>query len=125
MSRGEVNKNNNAFPEDLYNFVRETEWTYAKTMPQWPHEYIVRGRVDENHFEQLVRHVRANGREAPFYDEKFIYYEEGGMLYWTMGAPVNETTIINRCKKENSYEKRLKNGTLPAEPRLIPRPKRS
>jgi hypothetical protein len=30
-----------------------------------------------------------------------------------MGAPINETTIINRCKKENSYEERLKNKTLP------------
>lgn len=30
-----------------------------------------------------------------------------------MGAPVEETTIINRCLKENSYEARLKNGTLP------------
>ena len=82
-------------------------------MPEWPHEYIVRERVDENLFEQLVRHIRANGVEAPFYDEKYIYFEEGGMLFWTMGAPVNETTIINRCKKENSYECRLKNGTLP------------
>jgi hypothetical protein len=108
-----VNKNKNALPEDLHNFVREEKWTYAKTMPQWPHEYIVRERVDENLFEQLVRHIRANGCEAPFYGEKYIYFEEGGMLYWTMGAPVNETTIINRCKKENSYEARLKNDTLP------------
>jgi hypothetical protein len=103
----------NALREKLHNFVREAKWTYAKTMPQWPHEYIVRERVDENLFEQLVRHIREKGCEAPFYDEKFIYYEEDGMLYWTMGAPVNETTIINRCKKESSYETRLKNGTLP------------
>jgi hypothetical protein len=82
-------------------------------MPAWPHEYIVRARVDENLFEQLVHHIRANGCEAPFYDEKFIFFEEGGMLYWTMGAAVNETTIINRCRKENSYESRLRNGTLP------------
>jgi len=30
-----------------------------------------------------------------------------------MGAPVEETIIINRCKKENTYEVRLANGTLP------------
>jgi hypothetical protein len=108
-----VNKNPNKFPEELRNFVGEEKWTYAKTMPQWPHEYIVRARVDENVFEKLVRHIRANGCEAPFYDEKFIFFEEGGILYWTMGAPVNETTLINRCRKENSYESRLRNGTLP------------
>lgn len=108
-----MDKIQHALPEVLRNFVREAKWTYAKTMPAWPHEYIVRARVDENLFEQLVHHIRANGCEAPFYDEKFIFFEEGGMLYWTMGAAVNETTIINRCRKENSYESRLRNGTLP------------
>jgi len=31
-----------------------------------------------------------------------------------MGAPVEETTIVNRCRREDTYEKRLQNGTLPA-----------
>ena len=44
---------------------------------------------------------------------KITYYDEDGLVYWTMGAPLSETTIINRCKKENSYEYRLANGTLP------------
>ena len=30
-----------------------------------------------------------------------------------MGAPVEETTIINRCQKENTYEVRFKEGRLP------------
>jgi hypothetical protein len=30
-----------------------------------------------------------------------------------MGAPLKETIIINRCRKENSYEYRLLKGTLP------------
>ena len=91
-----MNKNPNPLPEDLHDFVREAKWTFAKTMPQWPHEYIVRDRVDVNLFEQLVRHIRANGFEEAFYQETFIYFEEDGLLYWTMGAPIS-----------------LKNGTLP------------
>jgi len=82
-------------------------------MPQWPHEYIVRERVDESLFEQLVRHIRANGSEGTFYHEKYIFFEEVGMLYWTMGAPIAETTIINRCKKESSFEYRKGNNMLP------------
>ena len=35
------------------------------------------------------------------------------MVYWTMGAPIEETIIINRCKKEQTYEYRLLNGTIP------------
>ena len=108
-----MNQTKKSFPEELRSFVREEKWTFAKTMPEWPHEYIVRERVDQNLFLQLAHHIRANGHEERFYQEKYIYFEEAGMLYWTMGAPINETTIINRCRKENSYECRLKNGTLP------------
>ena len=82
-------------------------------MPEWPHEYILRHRVDENVFDRLVRHIRANGHEEAFYTEKYIYFEEDGMLYWTMDVEVSDTTLINRCRKESSYECRLKNGTLP------------
>jgi hypothetical protein len=39
--------------------------------------------------------------------------EEAGLVYWTMGAPLNDTTIINRCRKETSFEYRSKNGKLP------------
>lgn len=108
-----MNKIPDAFPEELRNFVREVKWTFAKTMSEWPHEYVVRERVDPNLFQQLAQHVRANGHEEAFYQETFIYFEEDGMLYWTMDALVSETTIINRCRKETSYKCRLKKGTLP------------
>jgi hypothetical protein len=41
------------------------------------------------------------------------HFAEDGLLYWTMGAPLDQTTIINRCEQQDSYENRLKNGTLP------------
>ena len=102
-----------ALPDALREFIASAKWTFAKTMPEWPHEYIVRERVDENLFLQLVRHIRTNGHEEAFYTETYIYFEEAGMLYWTMDALISETSIINRCRKESSYECRLKNGTLP------------
>lgn len=101
------------FPDELLRFVKGEKWTYAKTMPTWPHEYLVRERVDEALFVRLVRHIRSNGHEGRFYRRKFIYFEQDGLLYWTMGAPIEETTVVNRCKKEDSYESRLRNETLP------------
>ena len=103
-----------ALPDALREFIDSSQWTFAKTMPEWPHDYIVRERVDENLFAQLVRHIRANGYEGKFYRKSITYYDDGGLVYWTMGAPLEETTIINRCRKEDSYEYRLLKGTLPA-----------
>jgi len=102
-----------AFPEVLRAFIDSSQWTFAKTMSEWPHEYIVRGKVDKVLFEALVRHIRQYGFEGRFYQRVLIYFAEDGLLYWTMGAPIEETTIINRCKEEGSYENRLRNETLP------------
>jgi hypothetical protein len=101
------------FPAELLAFASEQAWTFAKTMPEWPHEYIVRDRVDETLFVRLVEHIRACGYEGRFYQRAITYYEEADLVYWTMGAPLPETTIINRCRKEDTYEERLKRGKLP------------
>lgn len=81
-------------------------------MPEWPYEYIVRDQVDEDLFGMLVQHIRWQGYEAMFYEKSFTYYDYRGMVYWTMRDPLEETTIINRCKKEDTYERRLLKGTL-------------
>jgi hypothetical protein len=101
------------FSQVLRRFVDTEKWTYAKTMPTWPHEYIVRERVDEPLFVELVSHIRTHGYEGRFYKRPITYYDEAGLTYWTMGSPIDETTIINRCPKENTFEARDKAGTLP------------
>jgi hypothetical protein len=108
-----MNRTAEMFSADLRRFVDAERWTSAKTMSAWPHEYLVRERVDAGLFEQVVKHIRANGYEGHFYSRKITYYEEEGLLYWTMGAPLEETIIINRCRKEDSFEVRSANGTLP------------
>lgn len=82
-------------------------------MPEWPHEYLVRDRVDRVLFAALARHIRQYGIEQRFYQRALTYLAEDGLLYWTVEGPVEETMIINRCKEEGSYENRLRNGTLP------------
>ena len=100
---------------ELSDFVNTVTWTYAKTMPKWPHEYIVRKQVAVKLFEQLVRHIRANGYNGKFYQETYTFYDEGGKTYWTMGAPLEETTIIKRCREEDTFERRKRNDRLPGQ----------
>ncbi len=94
-------------------FLTQVKWTYARTMPDWPHEYIVRTKVDESLFVEMVQHIREHGYQGFFYKRPITYFDEDGMTYWTMGEPLDQTVIINRCIKENTYEERLKKGTLP------------
>ncbi len=106
-------KPGNPFKPHIKTFTDQVKWTYAKTMPEWPHEYIVRSKVDETLFVDMVKHIRKYGYQGYFYKRPITYFDEDGMTYWTMGEPLEETIIINRCKKENTYEERLKKGTLP------------
>jgi hypothetical protein len=82
-------------------------------MPKWPHEYLVRDRVDVELFVALVMHIREHGYLGHFYRREITYFDEGGLAYWTMGAPIEETTIINRCPKEDTFEERKRRGELP------------
>jgi hypothetical protein len=102
------------FPDNLKTFVAEVKWTFAKTYAAtWPHEYIVRGCVDDALFVQLVQHIRTYGYEGRFYRRSITYFDENGMVYWTMGEPIEKTTIVNRCREDQTYEYHLKHGTLP------------
>jgi len=103
------------FPPALRDFVDTSKWIFAKTMLAWPHEYIARKSVDENLFIQLVLHIRTNGYEGRFYSKTLTYFDDAGLVYWTMGAPFEETIIVNRCRKEDSYEFRLQNNMLPEQ----------
>ena len=101
-------------PSNLKAFICEVDWTFAKTYAKtWPHEYIVRDRVDEALFVLLVRHICEHGYEGRFYKKMITYFTEDSMVYWTMGAPIEETTIVNRCTREQTYEYRLEHGILP------------
>jgi hypothetical protein len=102
------------FPKELKDFIKNSKWVFAKTYAEtWPHHYILKERVGEDLFIQMVKHIRRYGYEGRFYNKKYTYFEEDGYVYWTMGAPIEETTGINRCTKENTYGYRLKMGTLP------------
>jgi len=108
------------FSDELRGFIQSCRWTFAKTYAStWPHEYIVRDRVDEDLFVQLVQHIRTHGYEGSFYAKRITYFDEDGWVYWTMGSPIEGTIIMNRCTKEQTYEYRLKHGTLPEPPKEL------
>lgn len=85
--------------EEAHHLLRNAKYTFAKTMPKNPHYYSVRTEwEDEAVFEDLVKFIRLNGHREKYGGRWYTCYVFDGWKYWTMGWPVRETTIINRCE---------------------------
>ncbi|MGP8160103.1 MAG: hypothetical protein ACLQGJ_02595 [Candidatus Dormibacteria bacterium] len=91
---------------DTRAYIGKVRWQFARTMPQWPHEYTVREwRLDlELDFLEFAALIRREGTVKPWPREAdrpryhHTYLELDGWEYWTMGAPLSETTVINRAR---------------------------
>jgi len=72
----------------------------AKSMKNIPHEYTKRYEwPDVSQFEAVVDWIQNNGVLEMFYNRGYRYFYPGdGYKYWTMGAPADETIILNRAK---------------------------
>jgi hypothetical protein len=88
--------------DKLRDFINSFTWTYAKTYTKvCPHEYIVKDKIDDKHHEYftlVVSYIRENGFTANYKSRSGEYYILDDHYYWTMGAPVEETTVLNRAK---------------------------
>lgn len=80
-------------------FIAKQQFITARTAKRNPHEYIVRHKTvvgTDEEFEQAVIFIRENGFKINFWKRQYIVYHLNGRLYWTMGSPLEETTILNR-----------------------------
>ena len=85
----------------LEDFVPHVTWTQAKSYPDAPHQYVVRTSLPEKQAAQflaIAKHIRLEGVREWFGNSWYIYYYHNGWKYWTMGAPLDETIILNRAK---------------------------
>ena len=86
--------------EKLREMIARCEWTFAKTMPWCPNEYILRGKcpLTEEDFLYFVDMQRNYGKVERWgkYITPYLYIDD--YKYWTMGAPVEETIVMNRAK---------------------------
>ena len=97
----------------IQEFVSKYPWTFAKTYADFaPHEYYVKDKLDEEgkeDFVWFVEFIRDYGFTCNFAGKQYIYFELDGHYYWTMGEPIEETIILNRCKADD-YQ--IKDGNM-------------
>lgn len=94
---------------ELRSFVERNTWTYAKTMPQCPHEYVVLWKsTSDEEFLRFVMTIRRYGYDEYFYSKRMRYLDVNGWRYWTMGAQIETTWVLNRAQ-----------NTQPDRPQLL------
>jgi hypothetical protein len=79
-------------------FIEKAPWRFARTMPDEPHEYTLRGETPDDDFEAFVLLIRRRGYQASYGGRTYDYLNISGWRYWTMGEPVEKTTLINRAR---------------------------
>ena len=94
----------------LREMIARCQWTFAKTMPWCPHEYVVRGRcpLTDEEFVYFVTMQRNHGVELRWGKYLLPYLIIDDYKYWTMGAPMEDTIVLNRAKvkeEKNNHER--------------------
>lgn len=81
-------------------FVEVHEWTFAKSMPWMPHEYLLRDKaISEELFEKAVKAILTKGVLRRWKKTKVKFYLDAGeWRYWVMEETPEDTKLINRQK---------------------------
>ena len=84
-------------------FIAQRRWREAVTYRETaPHEYVVRAWETDTRgnrdFDDFVTLIRRFGYADFYYRVRHIYWAIDEFKYWTMGWPVEETTVINRAR---------------------------
>jgi len=92
---------------EIKDYIASVRWQFAKTMPKHPHSYTLKkwnpDKIDI--FEKFVIFIRENGYEEKYLGQKYFYFDVEGYQYWTMGAPLEKTILINRAKRGKNDKK--------------------
>lgn len=93
---------------DPARFVGDHTWTFAKTMPEIPHEYVVRGKNGcvEDEWDAFAAYIEQHGFRARWtapngHQMENVYLELGEWNFWVMFP------VINRERLEISTIERL------------------
>jgi hypothetical protein len=82
---------------DPHPYIATNRWTYARTMPENPHEYVVlRKSTDPYEHLRFLAWIRGSGNLEHFKGRDYEFVEIDGWRYWAMGTDQLEQTIINR-----------------------------
>jgi hypothetical protein len=95
--------------ERILAVISRLAWRFARTMPNQPHEYVVRSLENEADFTALFHAIREAGVRQKYvptdgrrpYWNRYLWPGDGHK-YWAMTTSARQSRIINRAKVEAS-----------------------
>lgn len=101
-------------------FISSHNWRFAKTMPKWPHWYVVRRYCRrEDEWLEFMRLIRNWGYDEKFHSMNIRYLDLDGFKYWTNGYIEEHTSIINRAELKGwEYETPWTRNPVPLKLKL-------
>lgn len=79
--------------EDLRRWIAGRHWQTARA---GDHAYTHRSWGNRDTFLRVVQHIRENAEQEEFYGDTYNFLIVDGVKYWSMGADLMSTIILNR-----------------------------
>ena len=81
----------------IISYISNVFW---RTSLDGSHQYTLRSWKFElaEMFNAFVLHIGQHGYVDNFMGQEYTYFNLGDYRYWSMGAPLEETILINRAK---------------------------
>lgn len=91
--------------KEFRDFLESKIWKFAKTYSRKaPHWYTLRKQwSDDTMFDNAVQQLRDYAGIQWFWRKPYQVFEIDGWRYWTMGAPIKDTILINKTVAHNQY----------------------
>jgi hypothetical protein len=103
-------------------YAERVGWSFAKTMPEDPHQYALREKAAgvglEGDFEWLVLAIREHGYRQRYGATKYTYLAIDGERLWSMGNPLPETTVLNRTPLTLEAQRALRDANTKESRRM-------
>jgi hypothetical protein len=91
--------------EEAGRYVESQTYTFASTMPETPHYYVLlHNSTDPDTHLRVVNWIRANGEPRPWGRKVHHYWTHGNYEYWAM--PPRETILNRRDTRESGPDGR-------------------
>ena len=88
---------NRKTPFDPRPFIERAAWTFARTVPDKPHAYIVESKyADDPDFRTFADLIEAEGYKAKFEGIRYVYFVVDEFVYWTSRSLWTPGQNLNR-----------------------------